>query len=448
MRWVKFGLPLLALAAGLVLGFETSDFLALAARMGFRIAQDYMAYDYSTGVLWAVALGASILLWPVPLADKRPLLTLWIVRCLVTLGFMLIYEEHYGLDAYWYYRNARIDVFPWENVEIGRGSVNIQALVWWIYHYLPVAGSYHAIKVIFSMFGMVGTYLIYMGVRAFLGHSDHRILYLLGLFPSMLFWSSILGKDPVNFLGVSLYIYGVLAWCKTPRYRYLIPIALGTFVAMTMRAWYGIIFVAPLAAMAIQRVRSVPARVVFIALATVGFAASYASVIDKYGMETGKDVVSTTHGLSRSWASGGSSQEVPEFRSVGQMVAFAPKGMFAALYRPLPGEIFNIFGLLSGVENLVLLWMLWTAVRRARKAALREPIVLWSFVLTLIWGFFYAFISYQNLGSAARFRLQIIPILLLAPLYLIYRYRPERASGASEEYHVRNSGLPGQFSQI
>jgi hypothetical protein len=448
MRWVKYGLPLAALVAGLFTGFGTGDFLAFAARMGYRIPQDYMAYDYSTAVLWAVAFGASILLWPVPLADKRPLLTLWIVRCLVTLGFMLIYEEHYGLDAYWYFRQSRVDVFPWADVELGKGSVNITAMTWAFRHYLPVAGSYHAIKVIYSMFGMVGTYVIYMGVRAFLGHSDHRILYLLGLFPSLLFWSSILGKDPVNYLGVSLYFYGVLAWCKRPRYRYIIPIALGTFIAMTMRAWYGIIFVAPLAAMAIQRVKSAPARLVFIALASGMFAVSYAAINEKYGLETGKDVVSTTHGLSRGWASGGSSQEVPEFRSVGQMLAFAPKGMFAALYRPLPGEVFNIFGLLSGFENLVLLWLLWTAIRRAGKAALREPIVLWALVLTLVWSFFYAFISYQNLGSAVRFRLQILPVLLLAPLYLIHRFQPEKAGARNDEYDVRNSGIPGQLSEI
>ena len=40
---------------------------------------------------------------------------------------------------------------------------------------------------------------------------------LLGLYPSIIFWSSILGKDPIAFLGIGMYVFGVVGWSRTSR---------------------------------------------------------------------------------------------------------------------------------------------------------------------------------------------------------------------------------------
>ena len=40
-----------------------------------------------------------------------------------------------------------------------------------------------------------------------------------------------------------------------------------------------------------------------------------------------------------------------------------------------------------------------------------------------VWGAVYGFASYQNLGTAFRFRVQVVPILLLLGLYLTYAHR-------------------------
>ena len=86
--------------------------------------------------------------------------------------------------------------------------------------------------------------------------------------------------------------------------------------------------------------------------------------------------------------------------------------MFTALFRPLPGEVLNPFGWLAGFENAVLLALCGRAVLRTRFRELRDPIVLWAVSFVIVWAIVYGFASYQNLGTAVRFKLQVLPILL------------------------------------
>jgi hypothetical protein len=118
--------------------------------------------------------------------------------------------------------------------------------------------------------------------------------------------------------------------------------------------------------------------------------------------------------MSKSWARGGSTLGSPGFTTLAGMFTFSPMGMFTALFRPLPGEVFNAFGLVAGLENALLLALCIRAFRKVKFRGIRENLC-WSFAFALIltWAFFYGFISYQNLGSAVRFKLQILPVILI-----------------------------------
>jgi len=108
------------------------------------------------------------------------------------------------------------------------------------------------------------------------------------------------------------------------------------------------------------------------------------------------------------------------FTSIGSMLAFVPTGLFTALFRPLPLEVPNIFDLFAGIENAVLLALIVVGILRRGLGWLRESILLWAFVTLIVWGAVYGFASYQNLGTAFRFRAQVTPILLLLGLYLSF----------------------------
>ena len=430
-------LPWLPLVTGgVLLGALSPALLRLVELWGHFIPQPDLQADYVTGVVWAVALGALFLVWPVSSGDRWALLLLWGAKCFVTLGFMLFYENSYNLDAYAYFETATEHSFPWEEVGFGSGTHNVAALSWIQSHLL--GASYHAIKVSYAWIGLLAVYVLYCAGVLFVGREDRRVLYGLGLFPSILFWSSILGKDPLILLGIACYVRGVVGWSRLRNARSLLWIGGGVLLAAMIRLWLGPILLLPLVVFALRGIRGVFARAAFVALVLLALAATLSEFREMFGLETMQDIYSTTDTVSQSWAEGGSGQQAQvRFTGLGSMVRFLPIGAFTALFRPLPGEILNPFGLLAGVENLLLLALVATAVRRTRLRTLGEPLIQWAMVLIVTWASIYGFVSYQNLGTAVRFRLQILPVLLGLLLHLAYSREGAGGETISEASPIR-----------
>ncbi|MBI3543285.1 MAG: hypothetical protein HY075_08455 [Deltaproteobacteria bacterium] len=414
-------LPFIFLFSGFAVGAFVPEFSNFVTYMGFRIEQADMASDYITGVLWALGIAVSIPFWPVPSEDKRHLLRLWGVRCFITLGAMLFYERNYGLDAQWYYLESKRATYDFSQLGFGKGTQFIAAWNWTLNHVFPVYDSYHAMKVINSFFGFLGLYVFYRGCVGYIGASRKTLLYMLMLFPSILFWSSILGKDPIHWFGIALYVYGVMGWRRRHRASYLVLMAGGLWINVMIRMWSFFIFLAPFVLVSVWRVRNPVLR--FVAICLFAGAASYAlkQNAEKFSEQNLDALIKTTNSIAHAWSRGGSAQQAPEFTNVSGMFKFLPLGMFTALFRPLPGEIMNPFGAMAGLENLILLSMLIVAIRRGALAALKDDMTLWAVCLLLIWSAFYAFVSFQNLGAAVRFRMQVMPILLTLVAYLSTR---------------------------
>jgi hypothetical protein len=413
----------IAVTMGALIGLVIPSFLKGVVALGQNIPQADLEGDYILAVLWAAVLGSSILAWPVSYIDKQSLLWVWLAKVVVTLGFMLLYEANYStLDAYSYFGGSTQRYFPFDELGLGAGTQNVNVLAWLHNQVLP--HSYHAMKVSFSMIGLVAVYIVYRAAVIFLRHEDIRVLYALALFPSILFWSSIIGKDPIVLLGIALYVYGAVAWYRFKKVRYLCVLSLGVLVAVLIREWIGPILLAPLAIFALSGIRGVIQRMAFITFVVVAFVFSVSQFMGQFRMETTQDVLATTNIISRSWAHGGSAQEVnADFTKIAELAGFVPLGIFTALFRPLPlpGEVFNMFGLLAGTENVFLLLLLGLAIKRMDWKELNQPLVLWAVTLVLTWAVVYGFVSYQNLGAAVRYKLQILPVLLGLLLYLARR---------------------------
>jgi hypothetical protein len=408
----------IVIACAIALAILQPNFLDWVRAAGHRIPQPDMIGDYFIAFIWALVLLLSILFWPVSFQHKRALIIVWLIKIFVTLGFMLFYESHYGLDAYSYFYHGSRESFAWEYFEFGVGTENINNLA--RLHQYIIPNSYHALKVSCAMMGMVAVYIFYRAICLFWRHDDVRIFYVLALYPSILFWSSILGKDPIMFVGVALYAYAVVGWQQFGRMRYLLWGALGVWLASFIRLWYAPILLAPLAVFMIIQSGRFYLKVIFLVIVATAFIFSWSLFAEQFSIESSQDLVSTTDTISSSWGSGGSGQQISGgITSIGSMLAFMPIGSFTALFRPLPGEVLNPFGLLAGLENFILLFMFILAIKRTQWKELKEePLLLWAIVTVMIWGTIYGFVSFQNLGSAVRFKLQILPILLALLVYL------------------------------
>src|SRR2546429_1336418 len=103
-----------------------------------------------------------------------------------------------------------------------------------------------------AMLGLLAVYVFYRAAQRHRGHPDRRVLYVLAFVPSSLFWSSILGKDPLVLLGVALYTYGFVGWYRLRRLRYVVVLLLGVMLAAAMRLWLAPILLAPLWVVAVR----------------------------------------------------------------------------------------------------------------------------------------------------------------------------------------------------
>jgi len=365
-----------------------------------------------------------LLIVRLPAPDRKPMLFLWGAKVFVTLGFMLFYESQYGLDSYMYFNTPRSAGFHWEGFTMGDGTKNMVHLSWFQQQVIP--DSYHALKITCSFIGLMAVYIFYRGWVYLIGREDLRIFYFVAFFPSVLFWSSILGKDPIVLLGIAIYAYGVCRWVRRRDIASLAAITAGVLLATFIRVWLGPIMLAPLMAMAVLGMRGIVPRAVFFSVIIGLMLLTFGKFQDRFQIESEEDVYDTTTKVSSSWATGGSGQKVSAFRSPAQIISFAPVGIFTALFRPLPGEVLNPFGIIAGLENLVLLILCWKTWKRMRLEELkRDPLLLWGVLFILIWATIYGFVSYQNMGSAARFKLQVLPVMLGLIFYWLTKDRPQ-----------------------
>ena len=349
-RWKSHFAPLLvAVFAALVAIAATNS----ADVLGHYIHTNDITGDYLVGVCWAIFLGMTILFWPVRKGDKSALLVTWTTKCAVALGAMLFYEAHYDfLDAYGYFQLSN-PKYPLPSPAIGDGTQNIIALCWLQNKILPY--SYSALKISFAMTGLLAIYISYRAVVIFLCRESKRSFYILAFFPSLLFWSSILGKDPIVLLGVSLYAYGVVGWLKRKHYSYLGFLLAGVALAGWIRFWMVPILLAPLPLAGLLESRSTWSRLATTAALTAAILFSVNLFESITPIKSYADFMLFMNTVSRSWAIGGSAQKINvDFTNPIAMVAFLPKGAFTALFRPLPWDAPNLFGFI-GLENLGLL---------------------------------------------------------------------------------------------
>jgi hypothetical protein len=201
------------------------------------------------------------------------------------------------------------------------------------------------------------------------------------------------------------------------------PFAAGILLASFIRIWLGLIFVLPLGLFFVVGRQSWVRRIVFGMLCVPIFVLAMQNFSERFQVETAGELVERTDQLSQGWSHGGSGQKIEGgFESVGDMVKFLPLGMFTALFRPLPGEVLNPFGLLAGAENALLLGLLFWALYKGRwRRIKREPIIAWAVAVVIVWSAIYGFVSFQNLGTAFRFKTQVMPILMLTLAYLASR---------------------------
>jgi hypothetical protein len=419
------------LGAGLV--FILPSYLELVAELGFKygVPKRDITSDYASALVWATFLGFSIPFWPIKHEDKTPLIITWYVKCILTL-FILLFLESQGIfmDAPGYYIVPQDPIFI-DMMHRGEASVGIsepgRSGTWniWILiaHYNNIIPafleySYHSLKITFSMIALIAIYVFYRTTVIYTGKDNHRFYYFLAFFPSVLIWGSWIGKEPLILLAFSLFFLGVIGWHRKNRLAYIFIGLIGLTFICYIRLWVGSISIFSLIIYLISKNRSYLSKAVYIMLGSIALISTFNAIFTMWSFKSSQDVINKFESTANNTARGRTGlKSEKKFSGVADLISYAPTGMFKALFRPFPWDVAGIAGAISGLEGLLLLFLFCRAFKRSQMKDIKEPIVIFGITLVSSWAFLYGF-SIQNFGTALRWRLQILPILLGLLCYL------------------------------
>lgn len=397
-----------------------------AGVFGRHIPTRLLEQDYLIGLLFGCALGLTIVWWPAQPRERVVLLWLWAARMVTTLLLMLVYENQYDfLDSYSYFAESRAIAQNVYMEDLAFGTRNVTYLFTALWYVLPP--SFHALKVLCAYSGLIAIFIFYRAWRLVRPGESLLPLWVLGLTPSVLFWSSVLGKDPPVLLGIAIATWGLARQWRDGGMAPWLAVLAGIVLMSVIRPWMGPIMLAAIGMASILRPSSPAARWFWLITAALASAAALMLYRRFADVLAGVDLLGALETVSSSWAIGGSAATQPlAFGSLGDVLTFLPLGAFTALFRPLPGEIGGAFGLAAGAENLLLfalvVWAAWRLLFRRW-----DFTVLFVICMIAFWTLLYAFLSYQNLGTAVRFKLQVMPFLM-ALIGFVWGERPEGSS--------------------
>ncbi len=385
------------------------DTLTYRIRLGANthgLDQD-LYYDLIFGLL--LFIGITFLFG---LLKNKIYMKLWMIKAFVTLIAMVAYEYTYGLDAYSYYANAVNYTGLFEGGT--SGTTNIVIMNHFFTYF--VGDSYYALKLLNSLIGFFGLLFLYKSYEHIMHKNGFELkkdyfIYVLFLFPSVLFWSSILGKDPINLFFVGVFTYGFIKFIDKVSIKFILLIIIGIVGVYFIRTWWSVIMImaASIYYIRFRSVIHILALLVYIPIFYMLMTVFLHSIEVYTFQDIFERMTSTAAGLAR----GGSSIETAKITGFMDYAIYYIPNLFTSLYRPMPWDVNNPFSLLAAIENVFLLYFTYKYIIKNWRNVLRNKHLRFLILFIFSWSLFYVIISPTNLGMAVRFKLQVLPAMLI-----------------------------------
>jgi hypothetical protein len=272
---------------------------------------------------------------------------------------------------------------------------------------------------VFSWLGFIGLLLCWRAFKRAVPSGDSRRYALLVLFlPSLLYWSSALGKDAWAVMGLGICAYGVARIMTQKRASGLLILAAGLTAVVMVRPHVALTVGSGLvlAALLYKPSKSSPlnpiVRVLTFAL-LLGLMIVLISQTEKFlGVES---LNQETVNASLANAEGRTVEAGSAFSPVTVNTPLdMPYATVTVLFRPFPWEAHNGQTILTAAESIFLVGLAivgWRRVRSIPRCLRREPYVAYSLGIMLT--FVFAFSSFSNFGILARQRCQVMPFFLV-----------------------------------
>jgi hypothetical protein len=397
-----------------ILGAILPLWLESVSHLGRFVPTSNIRADYFAGCVWSIILGLSIFWWPVSSSYKLLAISVWSLRCVYALGVkFLTYSTGAPVDAFRYFAWGTDPLQrPFANFrfDLGdEGNHQVLQLVW--LHDQIGPSSFFVISTSFSYLSLIGAYALWRAMERAFNVDDKRLGLLMMCTPSLLYWTTAIGKESIVLLGVAIYAIGCANLMARQSVGAVVLILVGLSIACIIRPWYGLILILPLGILWLLSTKGPVNRIIGgVAFLVV---AGLAWNLLQYGSTIGSPeaAMSTYSDLSHSWAPRGSTgREAPQFQGLASFAINLVPSSFSALLRPLPGEFLSPLGIVTGFENLLMLLLLARAIFTRGHVIARNPVVLWAVLVIVFWTLVHSMVT--NMGSTLRYRAPVLPIFL------------------------------------
>ena len=289
---------------------------------------------------------------------------------------------------------------------------------------------------VFSWLGFIGLLLCWRAFKRAVPTGDARRYGLLVLFlPSLLYWSSALGKDAWSVMGLGICSYGVARVMTQKRPSGLLILVVGLAAVVMVRPHVALTVGSGLvlAALLYKPSKTSPlnpiVRVLTFAILLVLMLVLISQTEKFLGVES---LNQETVNSSLANAEGRTIEAGSAFTPVTVNTPLdMPYATVTVLFRPFPWESHNGQTILTAAESLFLVVLTirgWRRLQSFPRSLRREPYTAYSLGIMLT--FVFAFSSFSNFGILARQRCQVMPFFLVLICLAQYKRKdPARPTG-------------------
>ena len=418
----------------------------------------YLAGWDVTVVPWLLAVGITVFLfsWLRDDPDGHELLLSWCIRIMFAF---FIYRFWYGgawADYAWYDEEGiriatSMSTGHVPGLSFSDQDANVAAVVGYVYWLL--GPSMVTVTIVTSLCGFVGTTFFVRAARRLNPTAPRMLRRGFIFFPSILAWTSIIGKDPIVFLALSLVICGSIGFVlrDTTGTRPLRPILSsaqivgGVLLCLLMRPHLVLVLIPSLIVALAVGIVVMPGgrRLMSAAALALGVTVLPAlTTISAEKVTRGKpltvDALVRRSGEEVAWdrdPSLGSTSGVQPYFTPQQFVVRLPVTLITLFARPFPWEARGLVSWVAILDSLLVVSVAVWIVRHIRAVAVvpryRRP-TGWYFI-TLTVALVLMLVGFTgNLAEMVRQRTQMIPALILLAVFLGEGTpRPRRVSKAA-----------------
>jgi hypothetical protein len=292
--------------------------------------------------------------------------------------------------------------------------------------------SYFLSTIIAGLIGFSGIWKLYITFCHIYPGIENKLAFAIIFFPSSNFWSSGIMKDTLTLSAIGWLIYGFYFFfiTKKIKIKYILFIIFSSIIIINIKS-YILLALIPgvfvwLFFNQIKKIKSrafkilfAPILIILITVIASFLLSSFSDSMGPYGSidESLKQAQIIQEDLTRSEQYGENYYDIGKFDATPLgALSKAPIAIISGIFRPFIWEARNPFVILSGLESLFMLGLLFYTIKKLGFVKFIQnisasPILVFSFLYVIVFGFGVGLAS-ANFGALVRYKIPLLPFYI------------------------------------